>query len=86
MSKRIKSGLITAVSMFGTALVAAIATPQWSSFVVYAHDKAVGWGVPAVVIALLGVIVSEIWKQILNKRTMKMWAGGSGLGSGPDLY
>lgn len=70
MNKRIKSFLITASSIVGTAFLAVVFTPEWASFLHFANEKALGWGVPAVVVALVGVLVSEIWKQILNKITI----------------
>lgn len=87
MSKRIKSFFITAVSLLGTAFVAVTATPAWSSFLNYAHDKALGMGIPAVVITLVGVLVSEIWKAILNAQTLKNVENGSVAASRSlDLY
>lgn len=68
MSKRIKSFLITASSLLGTALLAVVLTPEWATFVQFANDKLVGWGIPAVIVALIGVFVSELWKAFLNKR------------------
>lgn len=70
MSKRIKSFLITASSIFTTAFIAVTFTPEWASFLTYANDKLLGFGIPAVVIAVIGVLVSEIWKGVLNKITI----------------
>jgi hypothetical protein len=67
MSKRIKSGLITLISVFGAVLV----SPQWVDFSKFASDKLSDWGIPVAVIALLGVFLSEIWKQILNWHIMQ---------------
>lgn len=67
MRKRIKSFLITASSLVGTAFLSVVLTPEWASFLGFANDKLLGWGIPAGVVALVGVLVSEVWKQILNK-------------------
>jgi hypothetical protein len=64
MKKRIKSGLITLVSILGVVMV----SPQFIDFTKFASDKLSEWGVPVAVIGLLGVFLSEIWKQILNWR------------------
>ena len=71
MSKRIKSFLITATSILGTAFVAITVTPEWVNFVTFVNDKATSLGVPAVVIALVGVFIAEVWKSILNARALK---------------
>lgn len=86
MEKRLKSGLITLVSILGTAFVAVSSSTQMHNFVIYVQDRAVNLGVPAVVIALIGVIVAEAWKAWLNSRTI---AKASQFGSGTrglDLY
>jgi hypothetical protein len=70
MSKRIKSFFITLSSLVGTALLTVVATPQWADFVTWANAKAAGYGIPLVVVALVGVVISEIWKAILNKHTL----------------
>lgn len=70
MNKRIKSFLITASSIFTTAFIAATFTPEWANFLLFANDKLLGLGVPAVVIGVLGVLVSEVWKQLLNNHTI----------------
>lgn len=90
MNKRIKSFLITASSILGTAVLAVVLTPEWATFVQFANDKLAGWGIPAAVVALIGVLVSEIWKAILNKR-MASKEGFSSVASArmsaaPDLY
>ena len=67
MNKRIKSYLIDAVSIFGTAFLAVTLTPEWANFTDFAHQTLVGLGVKEVVVVLLGKLISEIWKQILNE-------------------
>lgn len=88
--KRIKSFLITASSILGTAFIALTITPEWANFVTFANDKLAALGVPAVVVALIGVLVSEVWKAILNARAIsKAQAEGMAVGSsrvGIDLY
>lgn len=66
MSKRLKSGLITLVSLFGAIVV----TPQWVDFTKFASDKLSDYGIPVAVIGLLTVVLSEIWKQIINWRIL----------------
>lgn len=68
MKKRIKSFLIGAVSILGTALVAVVLTPEWATLLQDAYAYLAQIGVPASVIAVLGLIVAEVWKAILNKR------------------
>lgn len=90
MQKRIKSFLITVSSILGTALLAVVLTPEWATFVQFTNAKLSGWGIPAAVIALIGVLVSEVWKSILNKR-MASKEGFSSVASArmstaPDLY
>ncbi len=70
MKKRIKSFLITVSSLIGTALLVVVLSPEWASFVQFANEKLVSWGVPTVLVALLGVFISEVWKQVLNWRTI----------------
>lgn len=70
MDKRIKSFLITAVSIFGTAFTTLIFTPQWSDFVnwlgVTSSTYASAHHIPTAIVLVVGVLVAEIWKQILN--------------------
>lgn len=80
--KRIKSYLIDIVSIFGVAAIATIASPAWSNFVVFANDKLLSMGVPAVVIVLIGKFVSEVWKDILNQRSLQIASGKRSI----DLY
>ena len=80
MSKRIKSGLITLVSIFG----AVILTPQWMDFSKFASDKLADMGLPIAVIGLTGVVFSEVWKQILNWQIMNKLEKTGLSGSSPD--
>lgn len=66
-NKRIKSGLITLVSI----IAAVITTPAWSGFVEFANSKLYGFGIPTVVTALLAVVISELWKHIINISILK---------------
>jgi len=95
MKKRIKSFLITASSLLGTAFLAVVLTPEWASFLTFAKDKAIGWGIPVVIVSLVGVIIAEVWKQILNNIAIKkaikngeINAGGGSLAEylGEKLY
>lgn len=54
--------------MLGTAFFAIVLTPEWAAFLQAAKDKLAEWGVPMVVLAVIGVFISELWKQILNYR------------------
>lgn len=81
MSKRIKSGLITLVSIFGAVMV----TPQFVDFTKFTSDKLSEWGVPVAVIGVLGVFLSEVWKQILNWYTLKKLEK-TGLAGSPADY
>lgn len=73
MTKRIKSFLISAASILGTAMVAIVLTPEWATFVtdVYAWLGALGW--PASIVAVVGLLVAELWKQYLNHRKMQAY-------------
>lgn len=76
------SGLITFVSLFASV----ITTSQWADFVQYSNGKLVAWGVPLAIIGLVTVIISELWKQVLNA---KMIAEAQAVGKGTaelDLY
>lgn len=87
MSKRTKSFLITATSLLGTAVFAVTLTPEWVTFVTYANDKLLGFGIPAAIVGLLGVFISEVWKAILNKRTIaKAESLGYSAARNLDLY
>lgn len=82
MTKRIKSGLITLVSLFAVV----VTTPQWADFVHFSNDKFASWGIPTAIVGLVTVFVSELWKHILN---MKMIAKAREIGQGTntlDLY
>lgn len=68
MQKRVKSFLITASSLFFTAFVAVVLTPEWATFVTDVYVYLGQVGIPASIIAVLGLLVAEIWKAILNKR------------------
>jgi len=66
MKKRIKSGLITLISILGVVVV----SPQFVDFSKFASEKLSDWGVPVVVVGVAGVLLSEVWKQILNWRML----------------
>jgi len=68
MSKRIKSFLISLSSILVTALVAIMATPEWTSLVKDAYGWLSSVGVPASVIGVIGLLIAELWKAVLNKR------------------
>ena len=66
MSKRIKSFLITLISVLGVVVM----SPQFVDFSKFASDKLSDWGIPVAIIGVAGVLLSEIWKQILNWRIL----------------
>lgn len=68
MSKRIKSFLISAASVFVTALAVVVLTPEWATFVQDVYGWVTEAGLPASLVAVVGLIVAEVWKSILNKR------------------
>ncbi len=81
-NKRLKSGLITLVSL----IAAVIVTPQWAEFVAYVNGQLVYRGWSLAVIGLVTVIISEGWKKVLND---KMIAKANEIGAGLntlDLY
>lgn len=80
MSKRIKSGLITLVSVLGVVVL----SPQFVDFSKFASDKLSEWGIPVAVIGVLGVFVSELWKQILNWRIQQRLSDTGLAGSSAD--
>lgn len=68
-SKRVKSFLITLLSLCGTALVAVIATPEWNAYLVEVKAFATTQlGLSGAAVAVIGLFISELWKNILNKR------------------
>lgn len=68
ISKRVKSFLISFVSVLVPALIAVVATPKFSvvagDFLNYIQSL----GVPASVAVVVGLLIAEVWKGILNKR------------------
>lgn len=88
--KRFKSFLITASSILTTAILATVLTPEWAAFLTLVKEKFTEWGVPLVVIALIGVLVSEIWKGVLNRLTIRKYenigAGSNFADRGNELY
>lgn len=85
-TKRIKSFLISLSSVAFTALVAVTFTPEWAGLVSDAGNYLASIGVPASAIAVIGLFIAEVWKAILNARTIAK-ARGIGAGSaGLDLY
>jgi len=91
MMKRFKSFLISATSLVITALAVVIFTPEWATFV----QDLYGWlshaGIPASVVAIVGLLVAEIWKSILNQRMIERYRSDYGAAatrsqSGLDLY
>jgi len=85
MKKRIKSFLITATSLLGTAFFAVVLTPEWATFLQFAKDKLADWGIPAVILGLIGVFLSEVWKEILNMK-IKANAVKEGIASSADSF
>ena len=71
MQKRIKSFLITASSLIGTSFVAILTTPEWANFVLFTNNKLIALGVPTVIVSVIGVFISEVWKGILNKKILE---------------
>lgn len=80
MKKRLKSGLITFVSIFAVVVV----SPQWVDFTKFASDKLSEWGIPMAIIGVLGVFLSEVIKQILNWQIMKKLDKTGLVGASPD--
>ena len=82
MKKRLKSFAITFTSLFITVFASVALSPEWKTFLAYANSKLTEMGLSPVVVALMGVIVSEVWKQVLNNRTIEKAkrTGGARLG------
>lgn len=90
--KRVKSFLISASSVLLTALVAVVLTPEWGTFI----GDVYGWlgsaGVPASLIAVIGLVVAEIWKALINQHKLAQYRESYGpvaslnANQGPDLY
>lgn len=57
---------MTAASIVASAVVFAVATPQGTDFLAYVRDLFTAHGVPVVVVAFVGIVVSEIWRSIVN--------------------
>lgn len=58
-------------SMAVTAFFALVLTPEWAGLVTDLTAWLQHIGVPASVIAVVGVLISEIWKQVLNNRKLE---------------
>lgn len=68
MSKRIKSFLMTLGSIAATAFIGVVLTPEWGGFLTWIHEQAAAFGVPAAIVAVVGVFISELWKEFINRR------------------
>ena len=68
-SKRVKSFLISFLSLCATALVAIVATPEWNAYLVEVKSFATSQlGLSGALVAVIGLFISELWKNILNKK------------------
>lgn len=87
-SKRIKSFLITVSSLVATAFIAVVATPEWSAFLVEVKAFASHLGLSAATVAVVGVFISEMWKNYLNKRIASKagYSRVAGAAQSEDLY
>lgn len=86
ITKRIKSFLISLSSVFATAFIAVVVTPQWAVFTGDVSNWLGQIGIPASLITVVGLLIAEAWKQYLNSRAINQ---ASMLGSGTrglDLY
>lgn len=71
-AKRVKSFLISFASLCMTAFIAIIATPEWNAYLVEVKAFATSQlGLSAATVTILGLFISEVWKNILNKRIAK---------------
>lgn len=87
ISHRIKSFLIAFLSIAGSALVVTIASPEFGSAVTDFSTYLKAVGVPASLVTLLGLFISEVVRYILNRRALgddrnSLTAGGSSV----ELY
>jgi len=91
-SKRVKSFLITFVSILGTAFASLVFSPQWSDFVAWLDvtgtDFATNHGIPNALVLVIGLFISEIWRQIINKYILEKRSvvGNSRHDAEHDLY
>jgi hypothetical protein len=76
--KRIKSFLMTAVSLFVGAFVVVIVTPEGAAVLEYGRELLSAAGIPAVVVTFLGLLVAEIWKQVVNSYNIAKAARNEG--------
>ncbi len=87
-NKRVKSFFINLGSYIGTALLALVASPLFPQLVDFisrnVNNQAAKWGIPAIFVAVVSFIVSEVWKKILNNRIIAENNGK--LAGGIDLY
>lgn len=74
-AKRIKSFFISLGSFAIASLSALVLTPEWADFLTWAgatgEAALLGWGVPAVIVIIIGKFIDEIWRQILNNHIIK---------------
>lgn len=92
ISKRIKSFLISFSSILITALAGVIATPEFGGAVVDINNHLVGLGVPAYIIVIGGLLIGEVWKDLLNRIKIEKAISSTSLNSSSvsldrlDLY
>lgn len=82
--KRVKSFMISFASVLLTAMIAVVLTPEWGTFV----SDVYGWlgsaGVPASLIAVIGLVVAELWKGLINRHKINQYKGGGLAGVSRD--
>lgn len=92
ISKRIKSFLISLVSVLGTAFATLIFTPQWADFIswlgVTGNNFAASHGIPTAIVLVVGFFIAEVWKQLINQYILNKHniASGSMYGTKSELY
>lgn len=68
--KRFQSFLITLGAFVATAIAGVVASPVWGPFVAWANatfqNHLLGYGVPAVVVAVIIAFIGEVIRQLVN--------------------
>lgn len=84
ISKRVKSALMTLVSLFISALVVAVSRPEFFSLITDIETWAKAIGIPSSIVIFAGVVISEAWKAWVNSRKLNQ-ALKAGKGSSQSI-
>jgi hypothetical protein len=90
MSKRIKSFLITLGSLLIPIIVVVLSSPEWLTFSNDIKGYLSEHGLSTSLIAVIGLVISELWKAFLNSRKAVKFGYYNGVAGaqrdGIDMY